>query len=190
MDRRFPAQSWQFFQAVLDILSAAELAQIWGPVTRNQIYRWARNPDMEGDCQPGPLVWMSSLFRLLVDSGHKDLALAGLRLVAEPCGARVSLEHEAPPAGLQPHSAAADCQEALAAVVRLTRDGADPKAVDQAANELARTALILSEAYRQERRVGRPARWSRGMENEERRAEGFWRRRGSRRGLLRRLIGR
>ena len=190
MDRRFPVKSWEFFQSVLDILSAAKLAQIWGPITRGQIYRWARNPALEGDCQPGPLVWMADLFRLLVEEGHKDLALAGLRLVAEPCGARVGMEHETPPADLLPHSAAADCQEALADVVRLMRDQADPKAVDHASNELVRTALVLSESYRRERGRGQPARWSRGMEAERARAGNFWRGRGKGRSLMRRLLGR
>lgn len=188
MSNDFPVLSWEFFREVIDVFDATELARIWGPITRSSIYRWARNPDAGGDCQPGPLLNMAALFRLLVASGHEDLALAGLRIVAEPCGAKVSLERKAPPPGLQPFSAAADCQEALTELVRVVRDKSDPKRVDQAANELARVALILADSYRQERKAGRGVRWRRQDQEEQRRAQRFWTRRANSRPWWQRLM--
>lgn len=180
MEPKFPVSSWEFFQEARSALGMRALQRIFGNVTTGQIYRWGRKPDPNVDSAPGPLLWMAELFELLSEAGQRDLAFAGLRLLAEPCGARVETSEAEAPDDLRPVSAAADCQELLVRVVRLARDGADPKEVDQAAAELSRAVLFLAESHRREVRGGTAARWSRECPAEQELAGTFMERKNRR----------
>jgi len=86
----FPTQSWQFFEAARKQLGGPALQACFGNVSATQLYRWARNPELETDTQPGPLLNLSKLFGMLVAVGRSDLAEAGLRILCERCGAQAS----------------------------------------------------------------------------------------------------
>lgn len=180
MSEKFPVQPWEFMVAAREVLGIPAMLRVFGPYNGQQIYRWGRNPQTSEDSQGGPLVWLASLFRLLTEAGQRDLAFAGLRLLAEPCGARVETSEAEAPDDLRPVSAAADCQELLVRVVRLARDGADPKEVDQAAAELSRAVLFLAESHRREARGGTAARWSRECPAEQELAGTFMERKNRR----------
>lgn len=156
-----PIESWQFFLEAREVLGIPAMQRIFGNVSTTSIGRWSRNPSCSADSQPGPLLHFAELLRLLVQQGRADLAEAGLRLLAEPCGAHVSFA-EAKQSAETPEapSAAANLVEAVAELQRAVRSGTDPKVVDALTDVLVARAKELAQSVRTPH--GRVARWSRG----------------------------
>lgn len=157
-----PIESWQFFTESLAALGMPTLQRIFGNVSTTSIYRWGRKPGELADWQPGPLPNMAELLRQLVQQGRADLAEAGLRILAEPCGAQVSFG-ALPADPPQPETAAAELVEAVAEVQRAARTGADLKIVDALAGVLSTRAMVLAQSVRQAQTSGQRPRWSRGQ---------------------------
>lgn len=167
-----PIECWQFFLEAREVLGMPALQRIFGNVSTTSIFRWSRNPTCTADSQPGPLAHCAELLRMLVQQGRADLAEAGLRIVAEPCGARVSFAEVHAQADLPaPHSAAANLVEAVAELQRAARTGSDPKVVEALADVLLARATELTQSVRSAQAIattGAPAsgqrpRWSRGQ---------------------------
>lgn len=138
------------------------MQRVFGNTSTTSIYRWGRKPGEQVDWQPGPVPHLAKLLRLLVQQGRVDLAEAGLRILAEPCGAQVSfgtLPDELPP----PETAAAELVEAVAELQRSARTGADPKVVDALADALTTRSMALAKSVRQAQAAGQRPRWSRGQ---------------------------
>lgn len=145
------------------MLSTGAMQRIFGNVSTSQIYRWERRPSDTTDWQPGPLLNLASLLRLLVEHGRADLAEAGLRLLAEPCGAQVSfaaanIQQEQ----LQPQSAAANLVEAVAELQRAARSGTDAKVVEALGDVLMARTVELMQSVRLVQSSGARPRWNRG----------------------------
>lgn len=158
-----PTESWQFFTESLDALGLPTMQRIFGNVSTTSIYRWARKPGETVDWQAGPLLHLAALLRLLTEHGRQDLAEAGLRLVAEPCGAQVSFaEAHARQEAMPPQSAAANLVEAVAELQRAARTGTDAKVVDALADVLMARALELTQSVRVTQASGARPRWNRG----------------------------
>lgn len=166
MGATHPISSWEFFYEARQVLGQLALQRIFGMVSTTHLYRWGRNPECTSDSQPGPLIHIAELLRQLVAQGRPDLAEAGLRLLAEPCGALVSfagVHAQADPP--ETHSAAANIVEAVAELQRAARTGADPKIVEAQADVLlARVDELVRSVRGAQAEAGakpRP-RWSRG----------------------------
>lgn len=168
MGATHPIASWEFFYEAREVLGQRAMQRIFGNVSSSHLYRWGRNPECSEDCQPGPLIHMAELFRQLVAQGRADLAEAGLRLLAEPCGAQVSfVQAQAQAEPPEPHSASANIVEAVAELQRAARSGADPKIVEAQADVLLARVDELVRSVRGAQASGERARWSRGKVAED-----------------------
>lgn len=156
-----PTTSWQFFLEARDVLGVDALMRVFGNVSNSSIYRWGRKPSETTDWQAGPVVHIAELLRLLMEQGRADLAEAGLRIIAEPCGAHVQFRApEAEPESLP--GAAADVIEAAAELQRALRNGADPKIIDILAEVVHVRVDQLAQGARSSQASGQRPRWSRG----------------------------
>lgn len=156
-----PTSSWQFFLEVREVLGVDALMRIFGNVSNSSIYRWGRKPSETTDWQAGPLVHLAELFRLLVEQGKPGLAEAGLRILAEPCGAQVQFRLP----GSEPESlpgAVADVLEAATELQRALRSGADSKIVESLADVVHVRVDQLTQGTRSAQATGQRPRWSRG----------------------------
>lgn len=159
---KFPVESWQFFLECREALGMTKLQNVFGNVNTSQLYRWARNPELDGDAQAGPLLSLARLFKLLAEQGRADLAEAGMRILCEPCGAQVSFTAaHAQAEAVEPHTAAADLVEAVAELQRAARSGTDPKVVEALADVLMARAMELTTCVRAAQASGKRPRWSR-----------------------------
>jgi hypothetical protein len=77
-----PTKSWQFFRDCVVHLGRSTITKLYDR-KKKQLYRWSADPDTTDDTQRNPIDRLGRIFELLCELEHRDVALAGLRLLAE-----------------------------------------------------------------------------------------------------------
>ncbi|XPV77718.1 MAG: hypothetical protein ACNI27_07305 [Desulfovibrio sp.] len=118
-----PAKPWEFFYAARQSVGMSALQRIFGNRSKEQIYRWSRNPDVSADTQKGPLESMRQLVVLMDEQGDRDAALAGVSYLAQPLGVQLVFMPDDDTGGSVP-SEMADALRGFVQLQELVRTGA------------------------------------------------------------------